>query len=137
MSDPQPQTSRDTHQLPERVGDIVKPEMPLKRPQTDGSDQPLYLLLVEAQVIRQVELHQELGVILWSYASSSQSLEHHPQYEAISYVWGGPTITVPILCNGRILDITANLKSAFLRVRYSDLPRICVYSGFKRAWEVR
>jgi hypothetical protein len=60
-------------------------------------------------------------------------LEHHLEYDAISYVWGNPEDTLPILCNGRSFKITANLNAAFIRVRYSNRPRIlwadavCIY----------
>jgi hypothetical protein len=88
------------------------------------SPQPLYLPLVEAQIIRLVELKpgdQNDPIILRLFVAE---LEHAPEYEAISYVWGDPKNTLPVLCNGRRLDITVNLRAAFIRVRLTDRPRI-------------
>ncbi|OCK83198.1 hypothetical protein K432DRAFT_291593, partial [Lepidopterella palustris CBS 459.81] len=33
-----------------------------------------------------------------------------PEYEAISYVWGGALLTLPISCFGGRLNITTNLR---------------------------
>ena len=92
MSDPQSQAGRDTLQELESVRDFVKPETPLKRSQTDGSDQPLYFPLVEAQIIRLVELapgaRSDPAVIRLLIAE----LEHHP------------TIRGSFLCLGRSRD---------------------------------
>ena len=40
-----------------------------------------------------------------------------PPYIALSYTWGDPNDTVPVLCNGRIIDVTRNLKEALWQFR--------------------
>jgi hypothetical protein len=45
------------------------------------------------------------------------SLNDHPPYIALSYTWGDPNVTVPVLCNGRVIDVTRNLKEALWQFR--------------------
>ena len=47
----------------------------------------------------------------------SVRIDQTPPYEAISYVWGDPTKTVVLVCDGAKLGITYNLSSALRRVR--------------------
>jgi hypothetical protein len=50
-----------------------------------------------------------------------------PDYEAISYVWGDPTITETILCNNRAIEVTVSLAHALRRLRSAhreDAPRV-------------
>ncbi|KAI4213870.1 MAG: hypothetical protein LQ351_003565 [Letrouitia transgressa] len=47
-----------------------------------------------------------------------------PPYEAISYVWGDPTVTSQINCNDKIVDVTSNLNKTLKRFRYNDQERI-------------
>ena len=123
MCDPQSQTGRNTLQLLEQKGDAVNPEAAIKSSQAVGTNQPLYSPLVEAQIIRLTEpapgARDEPVVIRLFIAE----LEHHPEYDTISHIWGNPEDTLPILCNGRSFKITANLNAAFVRVRYSNRPR--------------
>jgi hypothetical protein len=59
------------------------------------------------------------------------SLDNGPDYEALSYVWGDPTITVPICLNKGGLGVatyvefgvTTNLESALRHLRWKDGPR--------------
>ena len=46
------------------------------------------------------------------------------QYKALSYVWGDPTITSPILLNGHEFQITTNLEAALRSLRYEDSERL-------------
>jgi hypothetical protein len=39
------------------------------------------------------------------------------KYAAISYVWGDPNDRVPIICDGRIIEVTVNLADALSHVR--------------------
>ncbi|KAI0203751.1 heterokaryon incompatibility protein-domain-containing protein [Astrocystis sublimbata] len=56
-------------------------------------------------------------------------------YEALSYTWGDQADTYPIICNGRRLDVTRNLKLALRDLRRPDSPRllwidaICINQG--------
>jgi len=125
MSNPQSQAGQQTtHSEILEHQDATKPE-PTKKPFLAlGSDQPLYLPLVDAQVIRLVELAPGAWNDQVKIRIFITELEHAPQYDAISYVWGDPRNTVPITCNGRQLDVTVNLNLAFKRVRLTCHPRI-------------
>lgn len=46
------------------------------------------------------------------------------QYDALSYVWGNPNETLPILIDEYVLYITANLHAALLLLRNHSLERI-------------
>lgn len=37
-------------------------------------------------------------------------------YAALSYVWGDPTLTKPIICDGMTISITSNLRNALLTI---------------------
>ncbi|PMD63022.1 HET-domain-containing protein, partial [Hyaloscypha bicolor E] len=39
------------------------------------------------------------------------------KYAAISYVWGDPNDRVPIICDGRIIEVTVNLADALSHIR--------------------
>jgi hypothetical protein len=43
------------------------------------------------------------------------------QYDALSYVWGDPTKTRPILVNGFHFEITENLHAALCSLRYRSI----------------
>lgn len=51
-------------------------------------------------------------------------LSWRARYEALSYTWRDPTTTIPIRCSDKSTDITANLHTALLHLRYADRPRI-------------
>ncbi|KAF4609835.1 hypothetical protein G7Y89_g15788 [Cudoniella acicularis] len=53
------------------------------------------------------------------------TLQHPPKYEALSYVWGGPDITVPIQCGlgSQELMITTNLELALRYLRLESKSR--------------
>jgi hypothetical protein len=48
------------------------------------------------------------------------SLDDKPKFYAISYVWGDPTITLPITIDGEPLEITQNLRNGLQRLRRTD-----------------
>ena len=52
------------------------------------------------------------------------SLDDHPPYEALSYVWGDPSITGQIQCNGAACSVTANSAIALRYLRLRDRERI-------------
>jgi hypothetical protein len=56
MSSPQHEVGRDTPEPSEPKQDIIKPETTIRGSRADGSNQPLYFPLVEAEIIRLVEL---------------------------------------------------------------------------------
>lgn len=45
------------------------------------------------------------------------SLHENPAYTALSYAWGDPNVTAPILVNGIQLQVTTNLESALRHIR--------------------
>ena len=63
------------------------------------------------------------------------SLDQNPTYEALSYVWGDPSITQSIQVDGKPFDITLNLVAALRRLRYPNNNRrlwvdaICINQG--------
>lgn len=46
---------------------------------------------------------------------TTHSLDDEPFYVALSYVWGDPSITTPIIVNGESVWVTTNLKAALQR----------------------
>ncbi|KIJ63509.1 hypothetical protein HYDPIDRAFT_112934 [Hydnomerulius pinastri MD-312] len=63
-------------------------------------------------------------------------LDSAPEYTAISYAWGDPASTVcAIICDGKRLVITENLRDGLVKVRDSQRPqmlwadRICINQG--------
>lgn len=48
----------------------------------------------------------------------------HPEYDALSYVWGDPKNVAPICCDGASTNITTNLIWALDRARFPDRPRL-------------
>lgn len=51
-------------------------------------------------------------------------LENAPKYEAISYAWGDPANRIDVLCDGKVITVTQNLKDALLRFKLKDRSRI-------------
>jgi hypothetical protein len=51
-------------------------------------------------------------------------LEDAPKYEAISYAWCDPANKINVLCDGKIIMVTPNLKDALLRLKLKDRSRI-------------
>ncbi|KAH8777262.1 heterokaryon incompatibility protein-domain-containing protein [Hyaloscypha finlandica] len=83
----------------------------------DSSNQVYrYTTLPTRRSIRLMELHasdtEDVIINLKTIELGSA-----PSYEAISYVWGDPNIKVTILCDGRSLKVTPNLKAALRHLR--------------------
>ena len=60
------------------------------------------------------------------HASFEDVIGIRPNYEALSYVWGSPTGTIPLVVNGKELLITPNCDEA---LRYLRL-----HNGHRRLW---
>ena len=77
---------------------------------------------------------------LFNY-SPQESGEWTHLYEALSYVWGDPDKTLPILINEHCFNITVNLYAALLRLRNRSFERIiwvdavCINQGCKQEKE--
>jgi hypothetical protein len=50
-------------------------------------------------------------------------LKDNPSFETLSYVWGDPKDTIPIVLDGHIFDVTTNLESALRHLRWEDAVR--------------
>jgi hypothetical protein len=46
------------------------------------------------------------------------NLDQNPIYHGLSYAWGDPSSTVPIICSDASIDVTINLSSALRRLRH-------------------
>jgi hypothetical protein len=47
------------------------------------------------------------------------SLDDNPEYDALSYAWGDPTVTCEIELNGVQWPVTTNLAAGLPRLRHS------------------
>jgi hypothetical protein len=47
-----------------------------------------------------------------------------PSYEAVSYAWGNPELTAPVLCHGKRVNVTQNLHNALTQLRHQDQSRL-------------
>lgn len=62
-------------------------------------------------------------------------IDHCPQYEAISYVWGSEVRSQTFICDDKLTHITVSLSMALQQFRYTDEPRvlwadsICINQG--------
>lgn len=52
------------------------------------------------------------------------TMDECPPYEALSYVWGDPDITVPIQLHGSGHKVTRNLELALRYIRLGDRERV-------------
>ena len=51
------------------------------------------------------------------------SPQDDPAYEALSYAWGDPKVTLPIKVQGNGHEVTTNLHSALVHLRRESTPR--------------
>jgi hypothetical protein len=47
-----------------------------------------------------------------------------PEYEAVSYAWGDPNAKAPVICHGKILEVSQNLHSGLTHLRFPDRSRM-------------
>ena len=80
-------------------------------------EQYQYQQLPTQTSIRLINL--ELGSDLDTLACSFEIVDvhSHPEYIALSYVWGDPSSKVPIICDGKFISVTSNLRDALKKVR--------------------
>jgi hypothetical protein len=45
------------------------------------------------------------------------------EYEAVSYAWGDPNARAPIICDGKIIEVTQNLHRGLNHLRFQDRSR--------------
>ncbi|KAI0968672.1 heterokaryon incompatibility protein-domain-containing protein [Xylaria arbuscula] len=97
----------------------VKP----KRNAVRQPERPLYQPITGKKEIRLLTLEpgQHNDEIKCSLVNVK--LSWRTRYEALSYTWGDPTVTVPIKLSGHDIEVTSNLHSALMDLRYTDKPR--------------
>ena len=99
---------------------------------------PMYLALTQYHVIRLFNLKPGKPSDPLELELFIVELEHHPRYEALSYVWGSAGENASVKCNGATMAVTPNLQHALRRIRYPDRIRtlwadaICINQGSKR-----
>jgi Heterokaryon incompatibility protein (HET) len=64
----------------------------------------------DIRLLRVLPAQDESSQVACEY--SSISLLDNPVYNALSYLWGDPTVTTPILVNGEVFHTTTNLAAA-------------------------
>jgi hypothetical protein len=65
-------------------------------------------------------LKRDAADTLLHFTLSHVSLNKTPTYSALSYVWGEPSNTVPIVVEGFLVDVTANLRHALEALFVND-----------------
>lgn len=81
-------------------------------------------LNVEAGDIRLVTLHPDQAGAIVKCSLVQVPLQQVKSYEALSYTWGDPGDTKPIILDGRRFNVTKNLEAALRHLRYEEDDRI-------------
>jgi hypothetical protein len=68
-----------------------------------------------------VQINEAAGNLHYQLVACSLNDNFRPTYGALSYVWGDPTITVPITINGSFIQVTENLAKALTAL--SHIPK--------------
>jgi len=76
-----------------------------------------YLDRLNARQIRLLDLKYGHGEGILQFDLQTYSLSNRPNYIALSYTWGDPNETVPVLCDGKTINITRNLNEALWQLR--------------------
>lgn len=63
------------------------------------------------------------AVILEQSAFGLPDEDRVQPYEALSYTWGAPVFSHPVVCNGVDFSVTQNLHAALVHLRYPDRER--------------
>ncbi|KAK3684160.1 heterokaryon incompatibility protein-domain-containing protein [Podospora appendiculata] len=84
----------------------------------------VYTPLISSDWFRLIELQPGTAPDTIVVRMQSFELSSAPSYDAISYVWGDQTKTIPILCDSRPFYITENLYWSLARLRDSHEPRV-------------
>ncbi|KAK9780814.1 putative Heterokaryon incompatibility domain-containing protein [Seiridium cardinale] len=85
---------------------------------------PIYAPLVSSQSqIRTIILHSGQFNEDIQCSFHIVSLDGNLEYEALSYVWGDPTITQPVIVDGNEMQVTTNLEAALRHLRSDQKPR--------------
>lgn len=89
---------------------------------TQVMDSPyIYERLPRAGQIRLLTLQPGTGDI--HFTLTTANLHEEPEYEVISYCWGDPSNPKSVYCDGKSIQVTNSLYTAFQRFRKPDKPR--------------
>ncbi|MCJ1394394.1 hypothetical protein MMC18_007272 [Xylographa bjoerkii] len=80
-------------------------------------------LETKSKQIRLIHLHRGGSQGLICCSLRTVALAKDPVYEALSYVWGDPSVTAPIVVDGQTIEVTVNLESALRHLRLSNCQR--------------
>jgi hypothetical protein len=82
-----------------------------------------YPKLPDADSIRLVELLPDQDKAQIKILIHTSRIRDRGKYEALSYVWGPPNVTVEIKCNDKVLKVSESLKIALHRFRLKTSSR--------------
>lgn len=71
--------------------------------------------------IRLLEIHKDDDNSLVCCTTRTLSLNDITNLNALSYCWGDPNVTAPIMVNDHVMNITINLEKALRQLRRSDV----------------
>src|SRR5690242_3287097 len=88
--------------------------------------------------IRLLDLKPGNGEQTICFDFETHSLDNCPDYIALSYTWGDPMDTVPVLGDGKIINVTRSLKNALWQLR-EDRKRLVrqKHSGLRHSQSLR
>ncbi|KAK8080232.1 hypothetical protein PG997_008050 [Apiospora hydei] len=93
-------------------------------PDQDGSSPAYSPLDTKRKQIRLLHLLPGSWEDPVSCATSNAFVSDNPVFESLSYAWGDPSVTRPVLLNGHAIAVTVNLFAALRRLRYRTLARL-------------
>lgn len=84
-----------------------------------------YSPLSKPSCIRVLDLHpgQENHVVSFDLYQTDLDMRTNTSYHALSYEWKGETASVTVLCNGRSILVTPNLRLALQKIRLQEKAR--------------
>ena len=103
--------------------DIFAPLRFFRRKQTEDREYR-YKALPNRNSFRCLELLPGKEYEEVRYRLKLADFRHPPSYEAISYAWGEPNTMVTSICDGKILEITPNLKAGLRALRHEHRSRL-------------
>ncbi len=98
---------------------IIKPKLDF-----EGQQNQIYQPLTTRDETRLLVLDPGQSTDKISCGLINVSLTWRARYEALSYTWGDPKVTKPVMCSRKSIDVTANLHSALHHLRFPDRQRI-------------
>ncbi|ETS86520.1 hypothetical protein PFICI_00348 [Pestalotiopsis fici W106-1] len=105
--------------------ELLSDEDPVRRRRLQDSTTPIiYTPLIPAEAqIRLLTLHPGPFDEDIRCSLNTASLKSVLQYEALSYVWGDPADTLPVVVDGSEIQVTTNLEAALRHLRWQEKAR--------------